>query len=101
VVEGSTVDAGVARWSLGNPGDVAAVGDWDCDGEASAALLRPATGDVFLFADWAEVAAPVTVRATRQVAGGVGIRAEADADGCDRLLVDLPDGTSTRVEVRG
>ena len=41
VVDGSTVDAGVARWTLGEPGDLVAVGDWDCDGEASAALLRP------------------------------------------------------------
>ena len=99
VVDGSTVDAGVARWSLGEPGDVAAVGDWDCDGEASAALLRPATGDVFLFANWAELDAPVTVEATRQVADGVGIRAEPGQDGCDRLLVDLQGGGSTPVEV--
>jgi hypothetical protein len=101
VVDGATVDAGVAQWSLGEPGDVAAVGDWDCDGEASAALLRPATGDVFLFADWAEVDQPVTVRATRRIAGGIAIRTEPGSDGCDRLLVELRDGGSARVEVAG
>src|SRR5690606_21431254 len=100
VVDGSTVDAGVARWTLGEPGDLVTVGDWDCDGEASAALLRPTTGDVFVFAAWAQTDEPVTVSASQQVDGGIGIRAQpADGDGCDRLLVDRADGSAATVEV--
>src|SRR4029450_12436128 len=53
VVDGGGVSAGAARWTLGEPGDVIAVGDWDCDGRAAPALLRPATGDVFVFPGWA------------------------------------------------
>ncbi|HET6772900.1 MAG TPA: hypothetical protein VFH36_06305 [Acidimicrobiales bacterium] len=99
VVEGGTVDAGVARWSLGAPGDLVAVGDWDCDGEASAALLRPSTGDVFVFSAWADAGEPVTVSSTQRVDGGVGIRAEAGDRRCDRLVVDLARGGSAIVEV--
>ena len=97
-IDGSIVDAGVARWSLGEPGDLVTLGDWDCDGEASAALLRPATGDVFVFSAWAESDEPMTVTATRRVDGGVAIRAVPDEQGCDRLMVDLAGG-ATAVEV--
>lgn len=99
VVEGTTVDAGIAQWSLGEPGDLVALGDWDCDGDASAALLRPGTGDVFVFSAWAPENEPVTVASTRRVDGGVGLRAEATGDGCDRLVVDLAAGGTTPIEV--
>src|SRR5690606_29281617 len=92
VVDGTTIDAGVARWSLGEPGDVVVLGSWHCDGDASAALLRPATGEMFFFSDWAGQGEPLTVGASRQVAGAVGIRADPDGDGCDRLVVDLDTG---------
>ncbi|HEX6420973.1 MAG TPA: hypothetical protein VFZ77_20895 [Acidimicrobiales bacterium] len=98
-VDGATVDAGVARWSLGEPGDHVALGDWDCDGQASAALVRPATGDVFVFPGWAEEGDPLTVASAQQVAGAVGLRAEPAGGGCDRLVVDLAGGGAATVEV--
>ncbi|MDD9369895.1 MAG: hypothetical protein PV358_07275, partial [Acidimicrobiales bacterium] len=58
------------------------------------------TGDVFVFTAWAPSDEPVTVSASQQVAGGVGIRAmPADGAGCDRLLIDRADGTAATVEV--
>jgi hypothetical protein len=99
VIDGTIVDAGVAQWSLGEPGDLVALGDWDCDGDASAALLRPGTGDVFVFSAWAPQDEPVTVASTRRVDSGVGLRAEAAGDGCDRLVVDLAAGGTTPIEV--
>ena len=80
------------------------VGDWDCDGEASAALLRPASGDVFVFGTWAELDQPVTVSAVDQVEGGAAIRSEPGGEvepPCDRLVVDLAGGGSTAVAVPG
>lgn len=99
VVEGGTVDAGVAQWALGEPGDLITLGDWDCDGEASAALLRPASGDIFVFSGWAEAGSPVTVDAIHRAEGAVGLRPEADGRGCDHLVADLAGGGSTPVEV--
>src|SRR5690606_1469011 len=63
-LDGRTVtagDPGGARWSIGQPGDLAALGDWDCDGEATPALLRPSTGEVFVFREWAAEGDPLTV----------------------------------------
>ena len=100
VVEGGSVSAGPARWTLGQPGDVIAIGDWECDGRAAPALLRPATGDVFVFPGWAAEGEPVTVEARDSLPGAVAIRAEPAVDGCDDLVVDLGSGATATVEVR-
>ncbi len=100
VVEGGSVRAGAARWTLGQPGDLIAVGDWACDGRAAPALLRPATGDVFVFPGWAAEGEPVTVEARDRLPGAVAIRGEPAADGCDDLVVDLGSGATATVEVR-
>jgi hypothetical protein len=100
VVEGGSVSAGPLRWTLGQPGDVIAVGDWECDGRAAPALLRPATGDVFVFPGWAAEGEPVTVEARERLPGAVAIRGEPAEDGCDELVVDLGSGATATVEVR-
>ena len=74
-----------------------AVGDWDCDGSATSAVLRPATGDVFLFGGWSPDADPVTVTPTRSVPSGVTLRVDPGDDGCDALVVEAADGASTVV----
>jgi hypothetical protein len=92
-VNGQVVQAEGVRWTLGEPGDLVATGDWDCDGEASPALVRPATGDVFVFPRWAPEGEPVVADPVASVSpGGVEARARSRADGCDELVVDLPTG---------
>jgi hypothetical protein len=99
VVDDGGVSAGAARWTLGEPDDVIAVGDWDCDGRAAPALLRPATGDVFVFPGWAAKGEPVTVEARDRLPGAVAIRGERAEGGCDDLVVDLGSGATATVEV--
>lgn len=96
-----TVTAGDARWALGEPGDLVAVGDWDCDGGATAALLRPGTGEVFVFPGWAPAGRPLTVAATDRVRHAADLRTERDGDGCDRLLVERTTGGTTAVGLPG
>lgn len=98
-VRDRTVDGGVARWSLGEPGDHVALGDWDCDGQASAAVVRPGTGEVFVFAGWTEAGEAVTVDPSERVDGAVGIRAQPDGAGCDDLVVDLDTGGSATLDL--
>lgn len=99
-VDGRTVAAGDARWTLGEPGDLVAIGDWNCDGGATPALLRPVTGEVFVFPAWAPDGAPLTVTATHRVVDGVDIHADPGGDRCDTLLVELATGGTTAVDVR-
>ena len=57
------------RYELGRRGDVALLGDWDCDGKATPAAWRPSTREVFYFAGWANPGEPLPaarrVHATR------------------------------------
>jgi hypothetical protein len=98
-VDGAVVSAGDAHWALGEPGDQVTLGDWDCDGSASAALLRPPTGDVFVFPAWAELGAPVSVTPLQRVADAVAIRTEPRSPACDTLVVDLASGPPRIIEV--
>jgi hypothetical protein len=98
-VDGAMVTAGDARWTLGEPGDQVTLGDWDCDGSASAALLRPPTGDVFVFPEWAQSGAPVSVTPVQRVAEAVGIHTEPGRAPCDTLVVDIASGPPRTIEV--
>lgn len=98
-VAGNVVTVGDRRYRLGADGDVAALGDWDCDGGATVRLLRPTTGELFEFPVWATRSSPSDGLLITTTAGGVAVRSETDdrttPDGgsCARLLVALQDGT--------
>lgn len=52
-VEGESIlSTDTGTFALGEPGDVTLVGDWFCRGSPVAALLRPSTGEVFVFERW-------------------------------------------------
>jgi hypothetical protein len=85
------VTVGPTTWVVGRAGDRPAVGDWDCDGRATVALLRPATGEVFVFGSWALPDTEVTVVAAAVVddAEQVG-PSDPDGDGCPVLVAHRP-----------
>ncbi|OWY59494.1 hypothetical protein B7486_74265, partial [cyanobacterium TDX16] len=76
---------------VGEEGDEVVLGDWDCDGSATPALLRPDAGEVFVFARWARDGADVTVTAVDEVDGATAIEVRTEGS-CDRLVVEGPDG---------
>lgn len=95
--EAVTVDGGVVavagtRYAVGAPGDRVAVGDWDCDGEVTAAALRPGTGEVFVFTTWARPGAPVEVAAVAVVPGATGLAPGPPGGHCPGLVAVTPDG---------
>jgi hypothetical protein len=65
-------------------------------GAASPALLRPSTGQVWVFAGWSADGVPEAGRAAATVAGASQLVAKR-REGCDRLVVSTPDGQSTTV----
>jgi HAMP domain-containing protein len=93
-VEGTVVSGDGGRFQVGEEGDEVVVGDWDCDGTATPALLRPDAGDVFVFDRWARDGIEVTVRAVDQVPGATAVEVEPDGD-CDLLAVEGPEGRRT------
>lgn len=95
-VDGQVVEAEGIRWTLGEPGDLVAAGDWDCDGQASPVVVRPATGDVFVFPRWAPEGEPVVADAVASITPGAAeARSRSRADGCDELVVELATGEVT------
>lgn len=98
-IDGAVVAIDRTRYRVGEPGDVAAVGDWDCDGAATVATVRPATGEVFVFDRWATPGADVAVDAVATVAGARRPEAEPAEGGCARLVVVGASGERTAVAV--
>ncbi|HEX4902591.1 MAG TPA: lipopolysaccharide kinase InaA family protein [Acidimicrobiales bacterium] len=91
-LDGRVATVGSIRVALGEEGDLVALGDWDCDGTATPALLRPTSGEVFVFPRWS-LDDPFEVRASTVVPDGAGIAAgEGD---CPDLVVRTPEGERT------
>jgi len=89
------LEAGGARWALGQPGDQVAAGDWGCQGSRTLALFRPSTGEVFRFDGWAAPGQDLKATAVVRVPGGVAIRAaDVDRDGCHEAVVERASGAA-------
>jgi hypothetical protein len=95
VLDGRTAQIGTVAVELGQDGDLVALGDWRCDGIATPALLRPDTGEVFVFPEW-RLDEPVEVEALATVPGATAITASSGE--CPSPVLSTPDGSRT-VEV--
>ena len=51
-------DPSPRRFALGLPGDQIYLGDWDCDGVATPALVRPSTNTTLYYESWSANAKP-------------------------------------------
>lgn len=83
------------RFRVGRIVDDVRVGDWDGDGLATVALLRPDRDEVWLFASWDPNAA-VTAQFVGRFPDSDGL-VRGVGPGRDLLLVRHPDGTTTEV----
>lgn len=85
-----TVDG--ASFALGQPGDTETTADWLCTGQPTVALLRPGTGELFIFDSWPDTGHDVTARPIGRVDHAVALRAvDADRDGCPSMEVERLD----------
>ncbi|MEM7286993.1 MAG: hypothetical protein AAF480_11630 [Actinomycetota bacterium] len=70
-------------YQVGDPGDVVILGHWACASRATPAVLRPSTGEVFVFDRWPTLGDPVTTTPARTVAPGTDVLVVGAEDGCD------------------
>jgi len=92
--------AGERRWTVGRPGDRVATADWSCSGRATLALLRPATGEVFVFDGWAEAGHDLSAGLVGRVEGGFALRTAEVGVGCPLVAVDRGDAAPVTVPAR-
>ncbi len=91
VVTAGAVEVDGHRAVVGRTGDEVLVGDWACEG-LRPAVLRPATGEVLVYAATEPGRPPVVAQAER-VEGATGLAARTEPDGCPALLVVTPAGS--------
>jgi len=97
---GGVLTAAGTRYAVGQPGDVVAVADWGCSGRATVALLRPGTGQVWLFPSWAAGGEDVTARLVGRVDDAVGLAARpGPTPACPALEVSRAAGGPTVLAV--
>ena len=90
-VDGSVVRRGDRWYDVGAPGDQLVVGDWWCRDLPTLALLRPSTGEIFVFESWA-VDGPLAAKPVTIVASAQGLDVRADG-ACEELWVTSAAGT--------
>ncbi len=89
---GAVLEHGGHRYGVGAPGDFVQTGDWDCDGQATPAIVRPSTGHVVLFDIWPAPDQSISMPVRWQVEAPTG--AEAVSHGsCDLLRVYTTTGS--------
>jgi tRNA A-37 threonylcarbamoyl transferase component Bud32 len=88
-LDGRVATVGPVQVELGRGGDLVVVADSDCDGVATPVVLRPESGEVFVFPDWS-LDEPLEVRSTTVIAGATAI--ETGEGPCPPVIVSGPDG---------
>jgi hypothetical protein len=101
VIEGGVVAVGGARWAVGDEADLVVIGSWDCGAVPTPAVVRPATGHVWVYARWATTGADVAARSVARLgAAAQAVAIDEGDDGCHEIGVVRPDGSQVVVDPR-
>ncbi len=87
------------HYQVGNPGDRASVAPWRCDGDPRVVLLRPATGEVFLFDAAPSGGADALAHAFTVIDGAVDLAGVEPDDPCPVLVVHRGDRSAVPVSI--
>lgn len=94
------LEHGGNQFRLGEPGDIALVGDWHCTGKPIPAVIRPRTREIFIFDEWASASSPLVVDATTQLPPEVDpTTATADPNQCGTMLLARREGAAIALVV--
>ena len=90
---------GGRRYLVGSRDDQAMAAHWACAGRSQVVLLRPATGELYVFAAWARAGHDVAATPAGRVPAGSRLSSTTDAAGCTVARATAPDGTTHVVRV--
>jgi hypothetical protein len=85
------------RFLVSEPGDPVAAGRWTC-GPALPALLRPPTGEVWIWDGWPRGRQALIGRLASRVAGATSLRAVTASPGCDTLVITRRTGPPVAID---
>lgn len=96
-VASGVVSSSGGRWQVAPADDLVAVGDWNCDGLATPAVVRHGTGRIWVYTHWAE---GIEAKLANDTTAPDAVSAEAvDDDGCHQLEVVDSAGKATRLDL--
>ncbi len=84
------------RFRVGRRDDLLVVGRWRCAAPLPA-LLRPATGEVWVWDSWARANASRPARLVTRIAGATSVHVEGGPAGCDHLRLVFRDGATVAI----
>ena len=90
--DGLLLDHRGRRYRVGREGDIVVIGDWDCDGDKTPAVLRPATGEIAVFDHWPDPDGSISVPATWNVDSAHGLATEKNDEWRSRCGCGPPTG---------
>jgi hypothetical protein len=90
-LQAGVLDEPTGRYEVGQPGDVIVLGRWRCGPTAFPAVLRPPTGEVWIFDSWPGPDHSVVGHLVAHLASALTLRVRPYPSGCDRLEIDRPD----------
>ena len=89
--DGPVVEHNGRRYQIGQAGDLVVIGDWQCTGSETIALLRPATGEVAVFDAWPDPQQATTPQQVVTVDGAIDF--VLNDDSCGDLRVRTTHGS--------
>lgn len=90
-VSDGVVTINTDRYAIGVPGDEIVLGNWQCNAQTTLALLRPSTGELFIFDEWPKPGSTSRPRTLTVPAPSSDLHAQR-VDECDALAVTTAHG---------
>ncbi len=97
VYTNGVVEQNHQRFAIGGPGDEIAVGDFGCRGAVAAVVLRPSSGQMFVFAYWAAPGHDRQASVAAVLPPGSHWQTASPGPRCPRLVARLADHTTVTV----